>query len=114
MLSIHRVAALHQYWPTVDSGLSILDQLGSQSDVIMSWLRLPSYSNSFPHLYIRYVQNVRAFGILSQGNIGAPLSIPPAKLALDVGILGHSLSGNDAITPYLRLTSTSDHYPHPY
>ncbi len=37
-----------------------------------------------------------------------------AKLAQDFGLLGHLLSGNDAITSWLRLISTSDCFPHPY
>ena len=37
-----------------------------------------------------------------------------AKLVLDFGLLGHLWSENDAITSWLRLTSTSDCFPHPF
>ncbi len=48
------------------------------------------------------------------GTWGHPYFIPPAKSDSDFGILGHLWSGNDAITWWLRLTSTSDSFPHPY
>jgi hypothetical protein len=33
------------------SDFGVLGHLWSQNDVIMSWLKLPSYSNCFPHPY---------------------------------------------------------------
>jgi hypothetical protein len=41
-------------------------------------------------------------------------TITPAKLPPDLGIQVHVMSGNDAITSWLRLISTSDHFIHPY
>ncbi len=43
-----------------------------------------------------------------------PYTITLAKLATDLGIQVHLRSGNDATTSWLRLTSTSDHFIHPY
>jgi hypothetical protein len=43
-----------------------------------------------------------------------PYTNTQAKLAQDFGLLGHLWSGNDAITSWLRLISTSDWFPHPY
>jgi hypothetical protein len=43
-----------------------------------------------------------------------PYIVPPAKLASDFGFFGHLWRGNDAISSWLRLTSTSDCIPHPY
>jgi hypothetical protein len=43
-----------------------------------------------------------------------PYTDTQAKLAKDFGLLGHLWSGNDAITSWLRLISTSDCFPHPY
>jgi hypothetical protein len=37
-----------------------------------------------------------------------------ARLAQDLGTQGHLWSRNDAIMPWLRLTSTSDHFIHPW
>jgi hypothetical protein len=43
-----------------------------------------------------------------------PYTITLAKLPPDLGIQVHLRSGNDATTSWLRLTSTSDHFIHPY
>ncbi len=43
-----------------------------------------------------------------------PYTITLAKLSPDLGIQVHLRSGNDATTSWLRLTSTSDHFIHPY
>ena len=43
-----------------------------------------------------------------------PYTIPPAKLAPDLELLGCLWSGNDAITSCVRLIYTSDHIVHPY
>ena len=43
-----------------------------------------------------------------------PYTVTPAKLAQDLGIQVHLWSENDAITSWLRLISTSDHFIHPY
>jgi hypothetical protein len=37
------------------SDFGVLGHLSSQIDVIMSWLRLTTTSNCFPHPYIRYI-----------------------------------------------------------
>jgi hypothetical protein len=41
-------------------------------------------------------------------------TVPPAKLVTDFGIFDHLWRGNDAISSWLGLTSTSDCIPHPY
>ena len=43
-----------------------------------------------------------------------PYTVTPAKLAQDLGTQGHLWSENDAITSFLRLIGTSDHFIHPY
>ena len=40
-----------------------------------------------------------------------PYAVTPNKLALDLGILGHLLLGNDVTMSWLRLMSTSDCFP---
>ena len=43
-----------------------------------------------------------------------PYAVTPNKLALDLGILGHLLLGNDVTMSWLRLMSTSDCFPPAY
>ena len=43
-----------------------------------------------------------------------PYTVTPAKPTPDLGTHGHLKSGNDVITSWLRLISTSDHFMHPY
>jgi hypothetical protein len=43
-----------------------------------------------------------------------PYTVTPAKLDSDLGSQGHLRSGNDAITSWLMLMSTSDLFIHPY
>jgi hypothetical protein len=42
-----------------------------------------------------------------------PYTITLAKLSPDLGIQVHLRIGNDAMTSYLRLISTADHFMHP-
>ena len=50
---------------------------------------------------------------LNKGIWVHPYSIPPAKLAPNLRILGHFRSGNDAVRSCLRFTSTSDRFINP-
>ena len=43
-----------------------------------------------------------------------PYTVTPAKPTPDLGTHGHLRSGNDVITSWLRLMSTSDHFIHQY
>ncbi len=43
-----------------------------------------------------------------------PYTVSPAVLAPDLGSQGHLWSENDAVMPWFRLISTSDHFTHPY
>jgi hypothetical protein len=43
-----------------------------------------------------------------------PYTVTQSKLSPDFGFCGHLWSGNVAISSYLRLTSTSECFPHPY
>ena len=52
--------------------------------------------------------------ILFKGNQYQPYTVIPNLLGSDFGVLGHMLILNDAITSWLRLTATSNHFPHPY
>ncbi len=65
-------------------------------------------------IWARYIQSVWAIDILTQGHIGAPLYQYTGQVGPNVWNLGHFLGGNDVITSWLRLISTSDCFPHPY
>ena len=43
-----------------------------------------------------------------------PYTVIPTQLGSDFGALGHLWSQNDVIMSWLRLTSTSNCFPHPY
>jgi hypothetical protein len=43
-----------------------------------------------------------------------PYIVIPTVIGSDFGVLGHLLSQNDVIMSWLRLTATSNCFPHPY
>jgi hypothetical protein len=43
-----------------------------------------------------------------------PYTVIPIQLASNFGALGHLWSQNDVIMSWLRLTATSNCFPHPY
>jgi hypothetical protein len=43
-----------------------------------------------------------------------PYTVIPTLLGSDFGVLGHLLSQHDVIMSWLRLTATSNCFPHPY
>ncbi len=65
------------------------------------------------HIHVRHIQCVWAIGILSQGHMDAPLYCYTSKFCPRFLNWGCLWSENDAITWWLRLTSTSDYFPHP-
>ncbi len=52
--------------------------------------------------------------MLSMGIQYRPYTVIPTLLGSDFGVLGHLQSQNDMIMSWLRLTSTSNCFPHPY
>ncbi len=52
--------------------------------------------------------------MLSMGIQYQPYTVIPTLLGSDVGALGHLWSQNDVIMSWLRLTVTSNCFPHPY
>ena len=43
-----------------------------------------------------------------------PYTVVPTPLGSDFGVLGHMSRRHDVITSWLRLTATSNRFPHPY
>ncbi len=91
-----------------------LGHLSSQPNVIMSWLRLTATSNCFPHPYKTYKKCLSTLLVLSMGIQYQPYTVLPTQLGSDFGALGHLRSQNDVIMSWLRLTATSNCFPHPY
>jgi hypothetical protein len=59
---MHPISALHSYThPTSWLRFWGVGHLGSQNDVIMSWLRLTATSNCFPHPYCTYTKWLSTF-----------------------------------------------------
>ncbi len=110
----HMVATLLRYTHPTFSYFGDLGHLLSQNDVITSWLRLPSYSSCFSHLYQTFTRVYKKIGMLSIGISGQPYSDIPTLLGSDFGVLGHMWRGNDVITLLLKLPSYSNCFPHPY
>jgi hypothetical protein len=52
--------------------------------------------------------------ILSMGKQYHPYTVIPTLLGSDFGALSHLWSQNDVIMSWLRLTVTSNCFPHPY
>jgi hypothetical protein len=52
--------------------------------------------------------------MLSMGIYYQPYTVIPTLLGSDFGALGHLRSQNDVIMSWLRLTATSNCFPHPY
>ena len=168
---------LKQVSTLLGSDFGVLGHLWSRNDVIMSWLRLTSTSNCFPHPYYTYnmfehidmlsigiqqqpytvlptllVSDFRFWGslvelkwchyvmakadshlkllppstldiisvwahwyaVLSMGIHEQPYTVIPTLLGSDFGILCHLWSRYDVIMSWLRLTTTSNCFPHTY
>jgi hypothetical protein len=52
--------------------------------------------------------------MLSMGIQYQPYTVLPTLLGSDFGVLGHLWSQNDVLMSWLRLTATSNCFPHPY
>ncbi len=80
-------------------------------EMIQGWGWYPPQTGS--HIHTRHIKGVWGIGMLSQGHMDAPLYCYTSKFGPKFRNLGHLWSGNDAITSWLRLTSTSDYFQHP-
>ena len=86
----------------------ILSQLWSGNDAITSWLRLPFYSNCFPHPYKIYTKCLSTLICCpnAHGMVTAFVhSYTHTLLGSEFGVLSHLWSQNDVITSWLRLTA---------
>ena len=68
-----------------------------------------------PYRLVRHIQSVWAHWYAVHGHTSAALNSYTLLLGSDFGVLGHLWwSRNDVIRSWLRLTSTSNCFPHPY
>ncbi len=108
----HRVAALHIYTDPTWLRFWVLCHLRSQNDVIMSWLRLTATSNCFPHSKYTCSKCLRTLICHPQAYC-SPYTFIPTLLGSEFWVLCHLWSQNDVIMSWLRLTATSNCFPHP-
>jgi hypothetical protein len=94
----------------------VLGHLWSQNDVIASWLRLRARTSTDFPIHIRHIQSVWAHWYAVHWHTVAALhsNTHPMSLGSDFGVLGHLWSQNDVNMSWLRLTATSNCFPHPY
>jgi hypothetical protein len=75
-------------------------------------------ADSHLKLFIAYIWNIyKVFDHIDMLSIDVwlkPYTVITTQLGSDFGVLGHLSSQNDIITSWLRLTATSDCFPHPY
>ena len=85
----------------------------SQSDVVMSWLRLQTHLECIPHPNHMYT---KCFSTLIRCGwaYGCALTLLPILLGSYFVVLCHLWSQHDVIMSWLRLTATSNWFPHPY
>ncbi len=57
---------------------------------------------------------IKHIDMLSMGIQYHPYTVTPTLLGSDLGALGHLWSLNDEIMSWLRLTATSNCFPHPH
>ena len=89
--------------------LGILGHLGSGNNAIVSWLRLTSRSDHFPHPYQIHKKCLGLWYAVSRVSYHSTGQVSPR-----FRILGHLWSENDAIMSWLRLSSISKCFSHPY
>jgi hypothetical protein len=110
----HAVAALHSYthptwlrfwgtWSLVESKWIILVMVDADSELKLPPTSILDMFNVFEHI-----------DMLSMGIQYRPYTVIFTLLGSDFGALRHLWSQNDVIMSWLRLTATSNCFPHPY
>ncbi len=110
----HMVAPLYRY--TGQVGPRFWD-LGSLEEWIWCHNVMVEADIHFRLLHTSILVKYKVFDLLVcclKGIWLHPYTVTLAKMPPDFGIQVHLKSGNDAITSFLRLKSTSDHFIHPH
>ncbi len=95
------------------SDFGVLGHLHSQNDVIMSWLRLTAMPHTAYCIHIRHLQSVWAHLYAVHRHMVAALHSYTHPTWLRFWGSCHLWSLNDVIMSWLRLTATSNCFPHP-
>ncbi len=98
---------------TLAPDFEILGHVWSVNDTIAWWFRLTSNSDR-PHPFKTCTMCLRYWHSVSRAYRCTLIQFHQPSWPQILEFFGHLWSGNDAITSWLRLTSTSDCYPHPY
>jgi hypothetical protein len=111
---MHTVAALHSFThPTW------LQFWGTWSLVESKWCNFvmvdaDSHLELLPTSILDIYKVIEHIDMLSMGIQYMPYTVIPTLLGSDFGALGHLSSQNDVIMSWLRLTVTSNYFPHLY
>jgi hypothetical protein len=73
-----------------------------------------SHLKLFPTSILDIYKVIEHIDMLSMGMQYQPFIVIPTLLGSYFGVLGHLWSQNDVIMSWLRLTATSNCFPHPY
>jgi hypothetical protein len=73
-----------------------------------------SHHKLLPTSILDIYKMIEHIDMLSMGIKCQPYTVIPTLLGLDFGALGHLWSQNDVNMTRLRLTATSNCFPHPY
>ena len=108
------VKALHSYNHT-----TWLRFWGTGSLVESKWCHyVKAEADSQLKLFIAFIWDIyKVFEYIDMLSIDVwlkPYTVITTQLGSDFGVLGHLWSQNDIITSWLRLTASSDCFPHPY
>ncbi len=90
-------------WSLVESKWCIFVKVDADSHLKL----LPTY-------ILDIYKVIKHIDMLSMGIQYQPYTVIPTVLGADFGALGHLWSQNDVIMSWLRLTATSNCFPHPY
>ena len=109
----HIEVALHNYLPYLTQILGFLVTCGVQMMSLRhGWGWQSTQTTS--HIHIKYSQSTWEYWYGVHRYIVAALHSCPPYLAKVFGVLGHLWSPNVVILSWLRLTASSNCFPHPY
>ncbi len=77
-------------------------------------VKADSHLKLLPTSILDTYQVIEYIYMLSMGIQYHPYTVLPTLLGSDFGVLGDLLSQNDKIMSWLKLTATSNCFPHPY
>ncbi len=110
----HRVAALHSYthsnWIRSGGSGSLVESTWCHYDMVEADSHLKLLPTSKLDIY-KVFEHIDMLSIVMEYQ---PYTVTSTVIGFDFGVLGHLRSQNDVIMSWLRLTATSNCFPHPY